>query len=277
METAISKLMQTKRKLGDYEENGALMCGQCHTPKTALLDYNPATGAKEPQLVPIACECQKRAEANDANAAEQEKFKAKMDRLRADGIHCPNALRHTFADDDRKAQKISDACRRYAERWEEMKADNIGILFYGSVGTGKTFFASAIGNALLDKRVTVAATSFPRLLNLLQDTKERQRLLDRLSSYKLLILDDLGCERDSTYAAEQIFNVIDTRANSRLPLIVTTNLTLEELENPGSMQYARIYDRVLELCPVRFKMTGASRRKGNAERRKAKARELLLE
>ena len=160
--------------------------------------------------------------------------------------------------------------------WEELKAENIGMLLYGSVGTGKTFLASCIGNGLLEKRVPVVSTNFPRLLNLLQETREKQKLLDRLSVYKLLILDDLGVERDSAYAAEQIFNIIDARGSSGLPVIVTTNLTLEELEHPTSMQYARIYDRVLEMCPIRIKLTGDSRRRGNAEKRKKIAQQILL-
>ena len=168
------------------------------------------------------------------------------------------------------------ACQRYVDYWEELKAENIGMLLYGSVGTGKTFLASCIGNGLLEKRVPVVSTNFPRLLNLLQETREKQKLLDRLSVYKLLILDDLGVERDSAYAAEQIFNIIDARGSSGLPVIVTTNLTLEELEHPTSMQYARIYDRVLEMCPIRIKLTGDSRRRGNAEKRKKIAQQILL-
>ena len=83
-------------------------------------------------------------------------------------------------------------------------------------------------------------------------------------------------ERDSPYAAEQIFNVIDARASSKLPVIVTTNLTLNELERPSSMQYARIYDRVLEMCPVRINLAEESRRRGNAEVRKQLAQKILL-
>lgn len=146
--------------------------------------------------------------------------------------------------------------------------ENVGILFYGSVGTGKTFYASCIANALLEKRVTAAATSFPRLLNLLQGTQDKQKLLDSLARYKLLILDDLGVERDSTFGMEQIFNVVDARYHAHLPIIVTTNLSMEELKNPSSMPYARIYDRVLEMCPVPLRLTGDSRRKQNAENRK---------
>ena len=50
--------------------------------------------------------------------------------------------------------------------------------------------------------------------------------------YPLLILDDFGMERGTEYGLEQVFNVIDSRYRSGKPLIVTTNLTLDDLHNP---------------------------------------------
>lgn len=205
-----------------------------------------------------------------------ERFNGEMGTLSEDGISCPAGLRAAFTQDDRQEPKVSDTCQRYVNSWEEMKENNIGVLLYGSVGTGKSFYASCIGRGLLEKCTTVAATNLPRLLNLLQSAREKQELLDRLSSYELLILDDLGVERDSQYALEQVYNIVDARARSGLPLIVTTNLTLEEMEKPDSMQYARIYDRVLEMCPIRIKLTGESRRKKNAAARKQLAQKILL-
>lgn len=277
MNIDLSGLMAVKEAPGDYVgEDGLLYCGKCHTPKQIWLSFDPATGGKKRTLVRSACKCQKEADEAERRKAERERFLQDMERRREDGISCPDGLRHNFAEDDRAEARVSDACRRYVEHWEEMRAENIGILFHGTVGTGKSFFSSCIGNALLERQIPVAATNFPRLLNLLQGTSDRQKLLDRLSIYKLLILDDLGVERDSAYAAEQIFNIIDARASSGLPVIVTTNLTLEELEHPAFMQYARIYDRVLDMCPVRLKMVGNSRRKGNAEARKQLAQRILL-
>ena len=277
MQELISEWMETKEAPGGYTgEDGLLYCGKCHTPKQARLSFNPATGDKTETVVRVVCQCQREADEAADRRVERERFERKMERCREDGISRPYGLRHTFAQDDRMEPEISDACRRYVERWEEMRAENIGILFHGTVGTGKTFFASCIGNGLLEKRVPVAATNFPRLLNLLQGTQEKQKLLDRLAIYKLLILDDLGVERDSTYGAEQIFNIIDARSSSELPVIVTTNLTLEELEKPTSIQYARIYDRVLEMCPIRLKLVGESRREGNAEVRKRLAQRIIL-
>lgn len=273
----VQGLMETHEEPGDYVgEDGLLYCGKCHTPKQTRLPFNPLTGDRSETVVRAACQCQREADEEAERRAVRERFQMDMARRREDGLSCPDGLRYTFAQDDRQQPKVSDACQRYVECWDEMKANNIGVLFYGSVGTGKSFLASCIGNGLLERRVPVAATNFPRLLNLLQGTYEKQALLDRLSIYKLLIVDDLGVERDSAYAEEQIFNIIDARSSSELPVIVTTNLTLEELEHPTSMQYARIYDRVLEMCPIRLKLAGESRRKSNASEREQLARKLLL-
>jgi len=89
----------------------------------------------------------------DAEKADRERreFEQRMDRLRRDGITDPAYLQYTFAQDDQRNPKVSDVCRRYVENWEEMKAQNIGILFYGDVGTGKSFLACAIANALLER------------------------------------------------------------------------------------------------------------------------------
>ena len=167
-------------------------------------------------------------------------------------------------------------CRRYVEHWPEMKADNIGILFYGGVGTGKYFLACCIANALIDKQVRASVTNFPRILNKLQGFGEdKQEFLDKLSRYDLLVIDDLGVERDTSYSVEQVFNVIDARSRTGKPLIVTTNLSLADLQNPSSLGYARIYDRILEMCPIRLKLAGDSRRTQNAQERRDKAKRLL--
>lgn len=266
------------REPGDYiDEEGFLCCGKCHTRKQIDVPFPSTAGGTKITRVGVRCTCeQERAEAERA-ALERADFLARMERLRRDGITDPAYLRHTFDQDDRRNPAVSDVCQRYVENWREMKADNIGILFYGDVGTGKSFLACAIANALLEKLVSVSVTNFPRILNTLQGSfdDERQRRIDRLQHYSLLVIDDLGVERDTAYSVEQVYNVIDTRARSGKPLIVTTNLSMKDLQNPPSLAYKRIYDRVLEMCPIRLKLAGASRRVENAYDRKDKARRLL--
>lgn len=266
------------QKPGDYtDEDGFLCCGKCHARKQADAPFPAAGGGTQITRVGVQCTCEReRAEAERA-AQERADFMARMERLRRDGITDPAYLRYTFDQDDRRNPAVSDVCQRYVQNWREMKADNIGILFYGDVGTGKSFLACAIANALLEKLVSVSVTNFPRILNTLQGSfdDERQRRIDRLQQYSLLVIDDLGVERDTAYSVEQVYNVIDTRARSGKPLIVTTNLSMKDLQNPPSLAYKRIYDRVLEMCPIRLKLAGASRRVENANDRKDKARRLL--
>ena len=81
----------------------------------------------------------------------------------------------------------------------------------------------------------------------------RQELMDDLTGCDLLILDDFGMERQTEYAREQVFNLIDGRYLSGRPMVVTTNLSLQELKNPKTMAEKRIHDRILQMCvPVCF-------------------------
>ena len=71
-----------------------------------------------------------------------------------------------------------------------------------------------------------------------------------------------------------LYNVIDSRYRSGKPLIVTTNLTLEELQNPEDTAHARIYDRLLEMCaPIRF--SGENFRKATAQDKLARLKNLM--
>lgn len=75
-----------------------------------------------------------------------------------------------------------------------------------------------------------------------------------------MIIDDFGMERNTEYALENIFSVIDRRYCSERPLIVTTNLPLERMKQELDLWKKRIYDRVLQMC-VPVKVDGESRRK----------------
>lgn len=278
----IGKILQglatPKREAEDYlDADGFLVCGKCHTRKQ--VDVNVPIGIRPDGVwrVAVLCECQKAKIEAELKAQENWKFHEQMKSLRRDGITDPAYLRYTFAEDDHRNPVVSDICHKYVEQWDEMNKNNIGILFYGDVGTGKSYLACCIANALLEKLVRVSVTNFPRILNQLQKSlgDERQTLIDRLQRYSLLVIDDLGVERDTAYSVEQVYNVVDTRARSGKPLIMTTNLSLQELKSPTSLAYKRIYDRVLEMCPIRLKLTGESRRFANANERIEKARKLL--
>lgn len=257
---------------GDFrDEEGFLCCGKCKTRKESEIDLQDRK-----LRVPHLCKCESEKRERERQEEERRRFREECERRRRDGITDPSYLTQTFDQDDGRNQKISDVCLKYVEHWSEMKADNIGILFYGGVGTGKSFLACCIANALIDKCVRVSVTNFPRILNKLQGFGEdKQAFLDKLDRYDLLVIDDLGVERDTSYSVEQVYNIIDARSRSGKPLIITTNLSLADLQNPQSLGYARIYDRILEMCPIKLKLVGESRRTANAAERREKARKIL--
>ncbi len=138
----------------------------------------------------------------------------------------------------------------------------------------KYVFSKKKSGIRLDRDVPVLMTNFPSILNRLTGVfaEDRAAFIASLDDYSLLVIDDLGVERNTEYAMEQMFTVIDSRYRSKKPLIVTTNLKLEEIKNPPDLAHARIYDRILERCaPVLF--SGKNFREEGARATKAAAKD----
>lgn len=145
-----------------------------------------------------------------------------------------------------------------------------------NLGTGKSFAAACIGNHVMSCLRPVVMTSFVKILQQFSSFKngDEEELIDRLTEPDLLILDDLGAERNTDFALEKVYNVIDSRYRSRKPIILTTNLTLKEMKENTDIRYARIYDRVFEMCyPIKFE--GSSRRRIEAKERFDKMKSFL--
>ncbi|MBP1569196.1 MAG: ATP-binding protein [Oscillospiraceae bacterium] len=239
--------------------DGLIYCKNCCTPRQLkIIVYG-----KE-RTVPINCRCQ-HAEIEKQRQKEKERdFQNYVRSLKSTGLSDKRFSEYTFENDKGYNPEIAKA-KTYVNRWKKMKEKNLGLLIWGDVGTGKTFFAGCIANALIEKGIPVVMTNFSKIINTLTGifSEERNRYLESLAKCELLIIDDLGIERNSEFALEQVFSVIDSRYRSKKPLIVTTNLTLDEIQNPENLAKARIYDRILELC-VPVKINNVNIRKQNA-------------
>ena len=166
----------------------------------------------------------------------------------------------SFETDDGSNPKNTQVMRNYVEHFEEMYKKGKGLLLYGPVGRGKTFMAACVANALLNSGRSVLMTNFSRIANTISGMYEgKQEYIDNLNRYDLLILDDLSAERKTEYMQEIVFSIIDARYRAGKPLVITTNLTMEELKKPGEIMQQRIFDRVLEMT-VPIEVTGANKR-----------------
>ena len=244
----VSKVMEVSPDEGDYTgEDGLLYCGKCHTPKEAYFeDGHAALFGRDRHS--INCACQQKIYEEKRLADQQRKHEDTVKELKKDGFDTPKLREWCFEKDNGANPQMKHA-RFYADNFDKMQAENIGYLLWGSVGTGKSYLAGCIANALMEQEISVKMTNFAAVLNDLAATFEgRNEYISKLCRYPLLILDDFGMERGTEYGLEQVYNVIDSRYRSEKPLIVTTNLSLDELNNPPDTAHKRIYDRVTEMC-----------------------------
>ena len=242
---------------GDYIENGILFCGKCRTAKRRRLEFHG-----EEMIVPVMCECAARADEEERRQSEAAQANARTAQLRHLSMMDGSLKECSFDGADRNGENSRSLkiCERYAEKFPQMLRENRGLLLFGSVGTGKTFAAACIANALMELGFSAVMTSLVKLVEGGADD-----LAYRMRDIDLLILDDLGAERSTDYGLERVYSVTDARYRSGKPVIYTTNLPLDTLKNSVDIRYARIYDRILERCyPVEFR--GVSRRKREARR-----------
>lgn len=221
------------------------------------------------------CDCECKEEQDAAESQQRKEAAIRVKALKTAGLTERRFHEWRFSNDNGRNPKMQMA-RDYVSRWPVMKEKNIGFIIWGRVGSGKSFFAGCIANALMEEGTAVMMTNFSRILNELNSRfQDRNEFIGHLVSYPLLIIDDLGIERNSAFAMEMIYNIIDRRYCSRLPLIVTTNLTYREMTAPDlDLDHQRIYSRLFEMCiPICF--DGEDLRVEEGRRKREELKKLL--
>ena len=143
----ILNMTDTTPEPEDYTgEDGLLYCGKCHKPKEGYFPKETAAWLGRDRH-PAECDCQ-RAEREEREAAEKQRSHLEtVERLKRRGFTDPAMQGWTFENDNGKCPQMEHA-HFYVENWETMKERNIGYLLWGGVGTGKSYFAGCIANAL---------------------------------------------------------------------------------------------------------------------------------
>lgn len=233
----------------DYSKDGLLYCHKCNTQKEVVLHFVPIA-RKEACL----CECQQQRREDQKKQNELRNQQHYYEKLRTQGIQDAALWECCFEKSDGSNPVNMEIAQIYAETFMEKFYDKgSGLLLWGNVGTGKSHVAACIANALIRAGIPALMTSFIRIKNELFRELDKNKYIEVINYYKLLIIDDLGVEGKTDFALENLFTVIDERYKSNKPLIITTNLTLDQMENPARIEHQRIYDRILEKCtPMAF-------------------------
>lgn len=260
---------------GDFERNGILHCGVCQEPKQKFQKFPFKRGEQvqyEVLKVGINCKCQRDKEIELKKAEEAKKAIEAVKRLKSlslmDKAYEIASFKSCEVTDHNRANLR--LCYRYAGAFEKMEAKNKGLLLYGDVGTGKSYAAACIANYLMERQIPVIMTSFIKILN----NFDNEKMIQRMMNTRLIIIDDLGAERSTDYALERVYAIIDERVRMEKPMIITTNLTIDEMKAEKDIRYERIYDRIFPKCfPIHF--TGPSWRKKEAANNFEDMKELL--
>ena len=158
IEAMITDITATTAEAEDYTgEDGLLYCGKCHTPKEAYFAEGKTCFGRDRH--PTDCDCQRAAREKQQAAESRQKHLEKVEDLKRRGFTDPAMRNWTFEHDNGRNPQTETA-RFYVESWETMQAENIGYLFWGGVGTGKSYLAACIANALMEKEVAVCMTNF---------------------------------------------------------------------------------------------------------------------
>lgn len=151
-------------------------------------------------------------------------------------------------------QHTVQTCLKFIENFS---LDYQNLFFYGTVGTGKSFLSGCIAKELIEKGFSVIYFSscglFDTLSHISFHTNHREELQGiyrNLYHCDLLIIDDLGTELTNSFVTSQLFSCLNERHNRKKATIISTNLSLEELQGRYS---DRIFSRITSnysICKV---------------------------
>lgn len=246
-----------------------LYCEVCGEPLEKMIPGGPVLGMDR---FPVKCLCPRTKYEKEERERKAREYAEIVSRNRMICFKDKTMYDWNFDHDDGTVSLMKLA-RKYVDSFPEMIHKSAGLLLWGDVGTGKTYMAACIANALIEQEYTVKMTNFATIINDLFASEDKNEYIECLMRCSLLIIDDLGAERSTEYAVENVFNVIDRRYRTGKPLIITTNLHIDTMRNETSIDKKRIYDRVFEMCaPVQMK--GVSKRKASADSKIKLLREL---
>ena len=234
-------------------EDGMIHCTHCHERRQKWGEVN---GKRQKTALHCACQLSESDLWRRNFRRNQRGYECNEWHIDYTGTWCDCC----FDQDDGRDPNATAKAKAYVWNFDQMLKSDTGLMLIGSVGCGKTFLAACIMKAL-DDEYRVSMTTLSRLISLMNDHfgRDRQDILRKINDADLLIIDDFGIERATEYSLEQSYEAINARYKSGKPLIITTNLTFQQLQEEQNLALRRIYDRVIEKC-IPLLVKGESRR-----------------
>lgn len=154
-----------------------------------------------------------------------------------------------------KFLKAVDFCKDFIDKFD---TEYKNIMFFGAVGTGKSFLSCCIADELIKSYHSVAYMSAKKLFDSLADSEfsrdqDADIIKERIYESELLIIDDLGTEMTNNFTCSELFAIINERFNSKKSVIISTNLELPQIRDTYS---DRIFSRIMGSYDI-LRLSGA--------------------
>lgn len=187
----------------------------------------------------------------------KEEVDAEYRRLREKGLSY-TPLRYRSA----KAEDIPDAVSSCLD----FSGDKNGLYLWGSVGSGKTHTLYAIREYYLRGCSFLYVKSFAAILQEIRDSfdKESYGEVVDITEYARkknvsVAIDDIGAEKETEWAGEQLYRLVNHAYENRSPIIFTSNLSIAKLAERYGETGDRIASRIAQMCYV-VELSGKDRR-----------------
>ncbi len=204
------------------------------------------------------CNCYKEAlqkEEAERKAKERKELLLKqIEELYSRSRLTPRFRRRTlesFFPRNEKQKEALSVLFEYVSSFNEVREKELNSFYlYGSPGRGKTHLAAGVANELLKQGVPCVYVKTGELLSAIRENfknGDKEAVITPLKEVDLLILDDLGAEEKQEWFIADVFRIFDWRLEMLLPVIITSNLTVDEVaERYGE----RIAERIKRMCRI---------------------------
>ena len=225
-----------KREDGDYYDlNGLLICGKCDTPRECRVEL---TGDR---IFPCLCKCRREEQEKELRQTQARENRLARERIRELCFPCASMRKWSFAESNGKFPRLARG-KGFVDSWEKLRRDGFSLIVTGQAGSGKTYFAAAIANALVDRGVRVRLLRSSDAVNrMLSRPGERQDFLAELQEQELLILDDVASHLPDA-AQEVLGQLLKNRQEEGSPVIVTTRMTEGEISSKARKSSSRLFE-----------------------------------
>ena len=203
---------------------------------------------------------------NERNKMLAEKHLTNLEKAGVGKRFLKRNFENLIVDDENR--KAVETARRFIKRFMEKKGDiDTGILFAGSVGSGKTHIACAIANSLIKAGYSTSYVNITDIISRVQSTYKsndvtEKEIIDEILKHDLIIIDDLGKETPTKNTVNILYNLIKRIYEDMKPIIVTTNFGGQALKQRYGDSGEAIASRLKEMTS-QVVLTGNDRREMN--------------